>query len=177
MQAIVGSQLMDDERLHTLLCEVETVINGRPLTPSSNDPNDLEALTPRHLLRMNSNSFPTEDKPTLGDTYRRRWKHAQYMADQFWKRWTREYLPTLRKRQGTFKSGHNLQRGDMVIIAEPSLPRNKWLLGLVIEAMPSEDGEVRKVRVKTKSSTLVRPVTKLCWLEGVGDEKLGLSFE
>ena len=43
---------MDDERLETIFCEVEAIVNGRPLTPVSDDPKYLEALTPDHLLLL-----------------------------------------------------------------------------------------------------------------------------
>ena len=46
------------------------------------------------------------------------------------------------------------------------------MLGRVLEATPSSDGLVRKATVRTKNSTLVRPVTKLCLLEGVGEPSL-----
>jgi hypothetical protein len=41
---------LDDELLQTVMCEVEQILNNRPLTPSSNDPHDITALTPNHLL-------------------------------------------------------------------------------------------------------------------------------
>lgn len=44
LQAIVGAQVLDDEHLTTLFCAVE-IINGRPITPVSNDPTDPEAHT------------------------------------------------------------------------------------------------------------------------------------
>lgn len=40
-----------EEGLHTLLCEAEAV-NSRPITKASSDLNDLEALTPNHLLLL-----------------------------------------------------------------------------------------------------------------------------
>ena len=38
--------------LATLMCEVETILNGRPLTKVSSDPKDAEAITPNHLLLL-----------------------------------------------------------------------------------------------------------------------------
>lgn len=43
---------LDDEGFHTVLCEVEAILNDRPITKLSEDPHDLEALTPNHLLTM-----------------------------------------------------------------------------------------------------------------------------
>ena len=34
---------------HTFICEVKSILNSRPITPSRNDINDYEALTPNHL--------------------------------------------------------------------------------------------------------------------------------
>ncbi|XP_028402118.1 uncharacterized protein LOC114525108 [Dendronephthya gigantea] len=47
MRAITKEQLLDDEGLNTLMCEVEAIVNGRPLTKLSDDPNDLRPLTPK----------------------------------------------------------------------------------------------------------------------------------
>jgi hypothetical protein len=44
--ALIKEQTMDDEGLSTLMCEVESIVNGRPITKVSDDPKNLEALTP-----------------------------------------------------------------------------------------------------------------------------------
>ena len=41
------------EALPTFLTEVESIINSRPLTVTSDDINDLELITPYHLLICN----------------------------------------------------------------------------------------------------------------------------
>lgn len=58
LRAIIGSQVLDDELLHTLFCEAETVVNGRPITAVLDDPNDMEALTHSHLLRVEATYPP-----------------------------------------------------------------------------------------------------------------------
>ena len=52
MRAITKEQLLDDEGLNTLMCEVEGIVNGQPLTKLSDDPCDPEPLTPNHLLLL-----------------------------------------------------------------------------------------------------------------------------
>ena len=56
--------------------------------------------------------------------------------------------------------------GDTVIVDE-STSRNMWPIGRITEVFPDRDGFVRRVRVKTKTSTLERPITKLCLLESI----------
>lgn len=49
LNSVVKQQILEDECLHTLFCEVESIINDRPITKSSDDPNNLEPLTPNRL--------------------------------------------------------------------------------------------------------------------------------
>ena len=94
---LLRSQTMDDEALQTLICEVEAILNGRPLTKISDDPYDFNALTPNHLLLLRSTASFPPGIFSIADNYsRRRWKQVPYMTDIFWKRWTREYLPRLK---------------------------------------------------------------------------------
>lgn len=166
LSATLKEQMLDEESLHTLLCEAEAILNSRPITKASSDPNDLEALTPNHLLLL-------KPKPSLPpglfdkqDLYaRKRWKQIQYMADIFWKRWTREYLPQLQERQKWSHPSRNFTIGDIVLIVDDSAPRNSWVTGRIIHTVPDKFGLVRQVRIKTKTSTLDRPITKICLLQ------------
>ena len=156
---------MDDEGLQTALCEVEAILNDRPLTPMSDDPGDLEALTPNHLLLLKCKPWLPPGVFKKEDLYcRRRWRQVQYIADLFWRRWTKEYLPLLQERQKWNRIKRSLAPGDLVLIVDETAPRNSWLMGRILQTMPDSKGLVRQVRVKTKSSILDRPVTKLCLL-------------
>lgn len=52
LNATVKEQVLDEECLQTVFCEAEAIINSRPITATSSDVNDLEALTPNHLLLL-----------------------------------------------------------------------------------------------------------------------------
>ena len=84
--SIMTEQVPTSEMLTTLLVIAEGMINNRPLTPASDDPNDLEPLTPNHLLIHRPASVP----PGLfneGDLHcRKKWHQVQYLADVFWRR-------------------------------------------------------------------------------------------
>lgn len=94
LAALLREQTLDDESLPTsLMCEIKSIMNGRPLTNVSNDPRDLEALTPNHLLLLRSGPIFPPGVFKREDCYSwRTWRQIQYLADQFWRRWTSEYL-------------------------------------------------------------------------------------
>ena len=58
----------------------------------------------------------------------------------------------------------NISVGYIVLLVEDT-PHNYWPLACILEVLPGDDGLVRTVRVKTRSTTLVRPIAKICLLE------------
>lgn len=165
LKAILGTQLVTEPVLQTLLTEVERVLNGRALTANSDDPNDLQPLTPAHFLMQRKTICLPPGVFQPADQYRRKWKQVQFLADLFWKRWLREYLPTLQVRGKWHRALPNLKPNALVLLVDDSAPRGHWSLGRVLEVYPGPDGMVRTVKVKTKDSVYVRPIQKLCLLE------------
>ena len=99
----------------------------------------------------------------LRDCYaRRRFAQIQYIYDQFWCRWIREYLPNLQERQKWFNKRRNIQVDDLVLIVNDSLPRGKWCLGRVTETYSDKKGAVRSALIKTGHTLIKRPISKLC---------------
>ena len=164
---LLSNQVLDDEGLHTLLCQTESIINSRPLTKVSDDINDWEALTPNHLLLLRGNSSLPLGITTHSDQYsRKRWRQVQYIADEFWKRWSKEYIVNLQTRsKWTSESPKKFEKGNMVLVMSDLRPRNQWLLGRILDCFPGKDGITRVVRVKTAQGELTRPISKLCLLE------------
>ena len=168
LESLVKEQTLDDESLQTLMCEAENIINGRPLTAISGGPKDLEPLTLNHLLLLRQEaSLPLDIFKTDQLFSRPRCLQVQYLANVFWHKWKREYLPLLEQRQKWLRPRRNLSGGDSVLIVNEKTPRSLWPTGRVSEVYPDSSGFVRRVKVITKKSTLDRPVTKLCLLEQV----------
>ena len=71
----------------------------------------------------------------------------QYLAEQFWGRWRKEYLINSILGQKWLVTKGNLKIGDIVIIQEEA-PRNEWPLGKIIEVTSAQQGLVRAVKIK-----------------------------
>ena len=96
----------------------------------------------------------------------------QYLANEFWSRFKKEYLQASQERPKWNTVRRNLAVNDVVLIMDEDTPRNKWAMGRVTEVFPSEDGLVRKVDLKVagSASALKRPVTKLVLLVEASEE-------
>ncbi|XP_026319192.1 uncharacterized protein LOC113229725 [Hyposmocoma kahamanoa] len=151
-----------EEILLTLLAEAEYTINARPLTHVSADPAEPEALTPDHFLLGQPKVLPIIG--TCESTDRRQWRAAQALADSFWRRWIRKYLPQLIPCGSPSDSSRNLAVGDLVLIVDSTLPRNVWPRGEVVKIYPGTDGIVRSVQVRTRGGIFRRPARKLAVL-------------
>ena len=172
LSSVLQQQRLDGDGLKTVMCEAEAILNDRPITKLSDDPNDLEPLTPNHILLMKGRSSLPPGLFEPHDLYvKRRWRQVQYtcISDLFWKRWVREYLPLLQERQKWNQERRNLKPGDIVVIMDATVPRGSWPLGRVLKAFQDKRGLVRSVRLQTKSSIIECPVTKLCLLYEVTD--------
>ena len=159
-------QVLTQETLTTSIAIVESTLNNRPLSTPSDDPQDLTVLTPNSFLIQRASSTPqmsnVEDREINS---RKRHRQSVALANMFWHRWRREYLPGLIIRPKWTSETRNLAENDVVLLVEANKPRDHWPLGRVVQVHPSEDGRVRKVDVKTQSGFLTRPVTKLCLLK------------
>ena len=162
---------LDDETLRTFMVEAEAIVNCRPLTVDTiNSPQITKSLTPNHLLTMKSKvilSPPGEFQHA--DLYsRKRWRRVQYLANEFWMRWRKDYLQSLQPRQKWIAKRRNLQADDIVVVMDDNLPRNCWRIAHVEETYPDADDLVRKVRIKMANRNLdengrpAGPPTSLC---------------
>ncbi|XP_055958725.1 uncharacterized protein LOC130014010 [Patella vulgata] len=180
-----GTQL-DDESLRTFMYEAAAIVNSRPLTVDTlNDVTSLAPLTPNHLLTMKTKIIlPPPGEFQKEDVYsKKRWRRVQYMANEFWTRWKREFLQNQQVRSKWNDSKREICNGDIVLLIDDSLPRNQWSVCRVVETYPDADNHVRKVKLYIGNKYLnsdgkcvippvylERPVQKLVLLLGLEDQ-------
>ena len=95
---------LDYDELHTVLIEIESTLNSRPLTYVSSDELD-EPITPSHSVvgrRVNSipivSSAMIEEVDDSSSGIEARRNYLQKILTHFWSRWSREYVADLRTR-------------------------------------------------------------------------------
>lgn len=164
LSVVLREKAPKEEVLVTLMAEIENVINSRPLTHVPVAHEDEPALTPNHFLLRANATLPTPDSSDNDLICRLGWKKAVRLADQFWARWVKEYLPNLLPR-GPSRESNNLKIGDIVLICDGNLPRGVWPRGRVVQVFPGKDGIVRVADVRTSAGVLRRPARKLAKLD------------
>ena len=138
-----GSQL-NPESLITFLQESVAIVNGRPLSCININDEQMEPLTPNHLLTGKSRvivsppgSFVKDDMYLI-----KHWRRVQYLANLFWTRWRSEYLDLQHRRTKWCTASPNIAVNDVVILVDEVLPRNQWKLARVMAVNVSTDGLV-----------------------------------
>lgn len=160
---VIGSQILTYEEFSTVLTQIEALLNSRPLCCLSNDPHDPVALTPAHFLYGSPlNSLPAEDLSTEPLSRLNRYKLLDSMVQHYWKRWHLEYLSTLQARQKWNLESNPAKVGMLVVIMQNNIPPLQWPLGIIEKLHLGKDGVARVATVRTKTSTFLRPVVKLC---------------
>ncbi|XP_018312920.1 uncharacterized protein [Mycetomoellerius zeteki] len=128
MKRIIGNASLNYDEMSTAITEMEAILNSRPISPMSNDPNDVQALTPGHFLigqPLNSYSHPNlEDIQTNRLS---RWQLVEKMRQHFWQRWCVEYLNNLQGRSKWMSDkSESLKTGQLVVIGQPGLAPLQW---------------------------------------------------
>ncbi len=147
----------------TLLAEIESVLNSRPLIPLNSAPEDgVEVLTPGHFLVGKSlRSIPAIIPPEKNVNLLRRWNLCQRLSADIWKRWVREYVVHLQRLAKWSYPQRQIQVGDVVLLKDSEFFVRTWPLARVVEVHPGADGNVRVATVKSGQKLYRRTICKL----------------
>ena len=184
LKKILGKSLVTYEELQTILCQIESFINSRPLSYINED--DLnEPLSPNHLIYGKNIFYQQnfEQGVEFLDTPEKCSKRLNYirtLLKHFTNRFSKIYMQELRQ-NNLYRKGKNnnvkLKEGEVVLIqGDKMVPRAEWRTGVIESLMRGKDGMTRGARLKTTSkqgqiTTIHRPVQKLIKLEIDDDER------
>jgi len=135
--------LVTFEELRTLVTEVESVLNSRPLCYVSDEVE--QVLTPSHFLILKRHG--KESKRSIPEiNILAKYKGSRRMIERFWDTWYKQYLTALRERMVAKRnkcSKTTPKRGDIVLLKD-SKPRLQWKFGIVETARGTRrNGSVR----------------------------------
>ena len=161
LKKIVGRSTLTLEELNTVLIEIESVINARPITYVYDDEESVSyPFTPSQLISVRQiTPMPNNEHFKIASTNNiltKRAKHQRRVLQQFTCQWRREYLLSLRE-NATCKSKSksnqaNISVGDIVLVKSDSTKRAFWKLARVEELLESKDGRIRAARVKVANA-------------------------
>ena len=151
------------------------IVNRRPLTRFSDDPQDFCSLTPMDFLQpgafIHSSNVVLPATPPSGSELRRSKDRLRHLLDALWKKWRTDYVMTLQQRSKWLGRRPNLRVNDLVLLTDESAPREFWPLAIVTEIKPDEVGNVRTIVVKSSGGKEhERDIRKVALLERDGEE-------
>ena len=112
------------ETLQTLLFEVASMLNTRPLGYVSSDPKDFRPLRPHDFLNRPpvASSAPVDYQDALPSE---RYRYVKKMANIFWDMWRKMYIQSLMERKQWKRPQTNLEVGDLVLLVERNQSRGQ----------------------------------------------------
>lgn len=160
---IIGNQKLTYEEFNTLIIQIESLLNSRPLCPLSSDPNDYNVLTPGHFLTLQPlTCLPDPDLGSLKINRLDRYQLLLRLHRDFWARWHKEYLHTLQQKSKWTLPDVPVPEGTLVLVKQDNSPPMTWKLARIIKLIKGQDGIARVAEIKTTQGSYIRPLVKLC---------------
>lgn len=163
------------EEYQTLLAKIAFVLNSRPLVAVSDDPLNLNYLTPSHAMRgctvMQPLARNYDDVPLNRITHQ---ALLDKLQQELWKGFGKDYLYILFILQNRYKWNRkesNLSVDDFALLKEDNVPPGTWPIARISEAYTDKDGLLRTVKLRTPKSDLVRPFQRLVKLPKENNKK------
>lgn len=169
LRKMLGQNKLNKVQLDTSLAFVESLMNSRPLTYVSEDPEDLIPLTPAAFIRdIETCEFP--ELVVLKDQhFRERYKDLLTLKEELRQRFRSEYLGQLVQRAKPINN-ISFEVGDLVFVVDDKKKRLEWSLAKIVEIFPGKENESRVARIKTASGELLRSFQRLVPLEVKANE-------
>ncbi|EYC14861.1 hypothetical protein Y032_0039g49 [Ancylostoma ceylanicum] len=172
--------LLPLSQLHTLVAEIEAVLNSRPLLSVSDTSSSslvlrpMDFISPQVELQLppHQRNHPYFPPHRLSDWY----AETLEVLNKFWDIWHKDYLSAIAQRhQQRIRQGRSTPLvpsvGDVVLVAEKNIPRGQWPLAIITSIRHSKTNVPRSVTVRMANGhELQRSVNQLYPLEVTAKE-------
>ncbi|GFY21622.1 integrase catalytic domain-containing protein [Trichonephila clavipes] len=149
LKRTLGRSVLKYDELYTVLCDCESIINCRPLTYVSENPEELIPLTTSMFLVSNKNSNIEDIEELNSNSLNKRIKYRSKLLKDLRQRFRNEYISQLIQKHNE-KESRDPQIGEVVLVGDDNKKRLFWALAKTIELIPGRDGKIRTVRLKTQ---------------------------
>ena len=147
----VHNQRLSVPEFQTVCSEVSNLLNERPIGAQPSTDSTISVLTPNNLLLGRATASNPLGWQPCGPRAINRYYLVQAIVEDFWKKWTELYAPSLLIQKKWNTASRNLCPGDVVMVADKNTFRGNYKLAIVKEVFPGQDGKVRRAKVQYKS--------------------------
>ena len=127
-------------------------------------------ISPSNIVIVKSILPPPGHIVEANEYSRKIWRRIKQIANEFWVRWRKEFLWSLKLRHKWNKKHRNFQNGDIVLL-KTDANRNQWPMAKVVGINSDAEGFVWSVKLligKTRNDgegILERPIHKIILLK------------
>lgn len=120
LKRVIGNSTLTFEEITTVLAQIEACLNSRPLSYVE-DQDKLTILTPGHFIVGESLVLPPDSNyETQNVSSLSRWQLQQTMMQEFWRRWSHDYLHQFLQRHKWQNKIPEPSVGTIVLVKEAS---------------------------------------------------------
>ena len=147
----VGNNILSYSELLSAFYEIANLLNERPIgMKPGNDISLGSYLCPNDLILGRNNVRVPHEVFDESNKVLRRYQFINQIVDLFWKKWQRDFFPTLIVRQKWHVIQRNVRVGDIVIVQDKNAFKGVWKLAQVSKVYHGSDKLVRNVTLRYK---------------------------
>jgi hypothetical protein len=180
MKRTIGKSLLTRDEMSTLMCEIEAIVNNRPITFSTDQQpsrvlrpidfilpyQNVETNFPAREYDMNDPDFKFYKEKVTQENLRKMIQWANARINKFQKLWKHDYLLSLREKdRENYQKGITPKEGDMVLIEKDETPKSTWKMGQIIETIKGKDNRIRVAKILSNGKIKKRAINQLYPLE------------
>ena len=156
IKRVLGRARLDYQEFVTLICELNGMLNSRPISYVYDTVGEEEPITPSKLwCGKNITMFPPFYEARFEgydpEICVKRMRYLDKVLTHCWNRLSSDYIVNLSERhlsRNLPNEGRQPKVGELVLVKNDKLQRGQWKIGRVDKVTPGPDGVIRRVELK-----------------------------